>query len=157
MSKSTLWKKLERTVANDIEGRVVKGSGSQLHAKGDVRSDVWLVECKSSVKDKVQVDFGWIAGIINHAKEIGHDWALAVGPNVKYTEEYFVFVDEGMAQFILFASDYDIEDIEIQGEKSAAVPFGDIDILGGPWRVKGKPWLIMNRTDFIRLDQKLRS
>lgn len=39
-------KKQELSVADELEGSRVPGSGNQWHSKGDVQSDKFLVECK---------------------------------------------------------------------------------------------------------------
>jgi len=38
----------ERRAANDYGGHITPGSGNQWHSKGDVHSDKFIVECKST-------------------------------------------------------------------------------------------------------------
>jgi hypothetical protein len=42
----------EKGIARDTGGRRTPGSGSQEHAKGDVKEDEWLIEAKQTVSPR---------------------------------------------------------------------------------------------------------
>ena len=50
-------KRQESIVAKELSGRVQPASGALWGAKADVRSDLFLVECKTTAKDYYQLSF----------------------------------------------------------------------------------------------------
>ena len=42
----------EKSVAKAVKGDVIKNSGATMFQKGDVTTDNWLLECKTSTTDK---------------------------------------------------------------------------------------------------------
>lgn len=46
----------ERKAARDFGGSVTVASGNQWHSKGDVRTDNWLIECKTTTKDSYSLN-----------------------------------------------------------------------------------------------------
>jgi len=92
MSKKDLG--LEHLVESDIEGRYQPGSGCLWFAKGDVRNDTFLVECKASNSGVIRVKIDWIHTIRRYAKRENRDWVLAIAPTRTYTDRYCVVVEE---------------------------------------------------------------
>ena len=70
------WERLQRVVANAVGGEIVRGSGSGLHDKGDVRTDRLLIECKFTIKDDMTVKEEWIERVRAQAAP-DKIWALA--------------------------------------------------------------------------------
>ena len=86
--------KFERLVMVDTGGSWRPGSGCLWFAKGDVITDNFLIECKASNTGKLSVPVGWINKIRFHARDEKRQWALAVKPTMKYTDDYWVIVED---------------------------------------------------------------
>ena len=48
-------RKQEQKTAKEINGRATPASGSRWHSKGDIRSDKFLIECKTTTKDSYRL------------------------------------------------------------------------------------------------------
>lgn len=51
MNYKKISRKQEKSVADEVEGKTVIASGALWGFKGDVRTDKWLIECKTTEKD----------------------------------------------------------------------------------------------------------
>lgn len=62
-------RKMEEDVAKKLGGRVVANSGATLMYKGDVRTEDFLIECKTVMKPQtgLRVEKAWIEGIRKEA------------------------------------------------------------------------------------------
>ena len=52
------WERVEKIVANLIGGKRTPGSGNG-HVKGDIVSGQYMIECKTTIKDAIQVQCDW--------------------------------------------------------------------------------------------------
>ena len=54
MNKPTRWysNRQEKAVAKAVGGKQTANSGATAFSKGDVRTDRWLIECKTTCKEK---------------------------------------------------------------------------------------------------------
>lgn len=87
----------EKVVANVVGGRKQANSGAGTWQKGDVVSDVFLIECKThtDVKKSTAIKLEWLEKIREESLGMRKDaYALAFdfGPN---TERYYI-IDERM-------------------------------------------------------------
>jgi len=72
------WKKQERRVAKKVGGKVQPGSGSKDFAKGDIKEESFLVECKFTEKQSIRVELKWLKKISREAMAEGKIPALSV-------------------------------------------------------------------------------
>lgn len=64
----------EKRVAKSLGARLTPNSGAMRGAKGDAqleRNRSYLVECKSTVKDRLPVELGWLVKITHEALSTG--------------------------------------------------------------------------------------
>jgi len=108
MGKSTWWRKLRERWSLRHRGKVVARQRQQMHAKGDVMSPIWLVECKSSEDAVIRIEFSWIREIEAQATDEQKTYALAAMYDIKYSMDYCVFVDRTFEDFI----ECDVESVE---------------------------------------------
>lgn len=145
MSNHSTGKWLEHVVASDIGGRLQPGSGCLPFAKGDVINDIFLVECKASIRDGIRIPYEWILKIKHHAQCHERLWALAVGPRMQYTDNYYVLVPEEM-----------IEDATGYPHGAAKGLTIEHKLPGeGPWIWRDTPWGMMTRIQFRDLNKSL--
>lgn len=89
--------KQEKAVAKALGGKQVSNSGATVFSKGDVRTDKFLVECKTCVEDKksFSIKKEWIEKNKEEAFAMRKPYqaiAFNFGPN---SENYYV-IDEKM-------------------------------------------------------------
>ena len=145
MSTHTTGKWLEHIVANDINGKFQPGSGCLPFAKGDVINDVFLVECKASLGMQIRVMHSWIWKIMRHASLHQKTWALAAGPRMKYTDNYYVIVPSTL-----------IEEPEEDYPGTSKSIIITQDFKGdGPWKWRNVQWGMMTRSQFQNLNRTL--
>lgn len=87
--------KQEKQVAKAVSGRQVANSGATAFAKGDVTTDLMLIECKTCVEEKksFSIKKEWLKKNKEEAFEMGKSYsalAFNFGPN---SENYYV-IDE---------------------------------------------------------------
>ena len=68
----------ERKVAVDIGGRTQPGSGNQWNAKGDVKSESLLIECKSTIHQSFTLKVDVLEKIEREAALAGREAVLQV-------------------------------------------------------------------------------
>lgn len=68
----------EERVARVVGGRRVPGSGASMFAKGDVRSEHFLVECKRTEHASLSLKKEWLDKISAEAATEGREPALAI-------------------------------------------------------------------------------
>lgn len=66
-----VWKKHEKDTEKDLKGKRTPGSGSRPHSKGDVSSDAYLTECKSTEKLSLSIKLAWLEKITREACNVG--------------------------------------------------------------------------------------
>lgn len=80
--KNESWERHEERVAQSIsQAKVVTGSGRSMYAKGDVKADEFLIECKFTNKRSLSIKGEWLAKITEEAQAIGKKPALAIQIN----------------------------------------------------------------------------
>ena len=95
-------KKQENTVAKTFGGQTQKNSGATLFAKGDVKLDSFLVECKTKTThaDSISIKKEWLEKNRAEALFVGKKYstlAFNFGPN----EENFYIIDEALFEQLL--------------------------------------------------------
>lgn len=78
MEEPEYWKIIETFVADRVLGRKTAGSGCGLREKGDVITEGFLIECKSTIKDHIQLKKEWIIKINAEAYSVDKIPALVV-------------------------------------------------------------------------------
>jgi hypothetical protein len=68
----------EERIAEVTGGRRVPGSGASLYARGDVKDDQYLWECKQTKHASLRVTWDWLAKITRQALAAGKRPALAI-------------------------------------------------------------------------------
>ena len=68
----------ERSLAKDLKGEVVKGSGSQDTYKGDVKTPHFLIEAKYTEKQSYSLHRQTIEKIRGEANDQNKEWAMAI-------------------------------------------------------------------------------
>lgn len=63
-----LWQKAEEMIAKYFEGKRVKASGALPGNKGDVKTDKYLIEVKSTGGNVIMVDVKWLLKINAEAR-----------------------------------------------------------------------------------------
>ena len=92
----------ENSVAKLIGGKTQPNSGATPYAKGDIKSDSWLIECKTSMtpKQSFSIKKEWLKLIREEAIQQGKmNYALAFnyGPN---QENYFILNEKKFKELI---------------------------------------------------------
>lgn len=86
----------EKNVANFLSGKVVAGSGSDKFAPGDVKTDKYLIECKTHVKETNIIEFQsshWDQ-IVSEAARCGRFPVLCVDNGTQKIETTFILTNE---------------------------------------------------------------
>lgn len=78
MKKKNHWDIFEEDVAVYFDGKVVRGSGRAPQHKGDVICDKFLIECKSTLKDRYSVTDGLLHKIALESIGKTRDWLFCV-------------------------------------------------------------------------------
>lgn len=68
----------EKRMSRILGGRSTPASGAMEGAKGDIDLDSVLMECKSTIRDSIQIKFSWLAKIAHEAQNVGKKPALSV-------------------------------------------------------------------------------
>jgi hypothetical protein len=68
----------EKRLARRIGGRQTPNSGAMVGAKGDVETDKFLIEAKSTIKLRLTLEHDWLAKIGMEALEAGKAPACAI-------------------------------------------------------------------------------
>lgn len=68
----------ENRVARKLGGRRQRGSGSSDYAKGDVKTENFLIECKQTEKKSLSVKGDWLSKITREAMASGKTPALSI-------------------------------------------------------------------------------
>ena len=90
-------KKQETAVANTVNGTRTKNSGATAFSKGDVNSDLFLIECKTKTKSSEQITIHkeWLDKNLKEALFMGKPYnalAFSFGPG----EENHYIIDEDL-------------------------------------------------------------
>lgn len=98
----TFSRKMEEDVAKKLGGQVVANSGATLMYKGDVRTDVMLVECKTVTKPQsgIRLEKNWIEQIRKQSLDCGKYYS-AVAVRFEPDGKNFYVIDEGTMQFLI--------------------------------------------------------
>lgn len=67
----------ESRVANKLNGHRQAGSGSSIYAKGDIKLDNFLIECKTTQNKSISIKKGWLSKITKEALAVQKDPALS--------------------------------------------------------------------------------
>ena len=70
--------KSEARIAKYMRARLSPASGAMVGAKGDARTEDFLIECKSTVAETMKLDLGWLVKIATEARAKGLDPALTI-------------------------------------------------------------------------------
>lgn len=81
----------ENRVASNLGGKRQRGSGASDYAKGDVKTDDFLVECKQTEKKSLSVKGKWLSKITREAMAAGKTPALSI--EIKGIEDRLVEQD----------------------------------------------------------------
>ena len=105
----------EKTIARNLGGSVVGGSGSTPYSLGDVRTKHILIEAKTSVTPKrsYSVKLEVIEKLRKEAVEMGKYYcalAFNFGPN---TENMYV-IDEDLMRYLIQKLDEDFENCDLR-------------------------------------------
>ena len=92
----------EKAVANILKGKPTPNSGATNYIKGDVKSNMWLIECKTCMTNKqsFSIKKDWLKGIQEEAKQQGKiNYALAFnyGPN---QENYYILTEKKFKEIL---------------------------------------------------------
>lgn len=68
----------ENRVATKLGGKRQRGSGSSDYAKGDVKTERFLIECKQTEKKSLSVKGEWLSKITREAMAAGKTPALSI-------------------------------------------------------------------------------
>lgn len=90
-------KKQETAVANTVNGKRTKNSGATAFSKGDVNSDLFLIECKTKTQPSEQITIHkeWLDKNLKEALFMGKPYsalAFSFGPG----EENHYIIDEDL-------------------------------------------------------------
>lgn len=88
----------EKAVAKKLNGRVQPNSGATAFAKGDVKTDDWLIECKTKTtsSDSMSIKKSWLEKNMHEALFLGKQYsalAFNFGPNEK---NYYIIDEDTM-------------------------------------------------------------
>ena len=91
----------EKAVAKAVSGKKVANSGATAFNKGDVTTDLFLIECKTCVEEKksFSIKKEWLKKNKEEAFEMGKSYSALVfnfGPN---SENYYV-IDEKLFKLL---------------------------------------------------------
>ena len=98
MNTSRIGHKLEKILADDIDGQFTPGSGCLPFAKGDITSDRFLIECKASERGIIRITLKWVYTIMQYAADRSKTWGLAMSPDVRYTDNYLIILPAGVVE-----------------------------------------------------------
>ena len=92
----------EKAVAKELNGRVQPNSGATAFAKGDVKTDDWLIECKTKTtpSDSTSIKKSWLEKNMHEALFLGKPYnalAFNFGPNEK---NYYIIDEDTMSLLI---------------------------------------------------------
>ena len=65
------WKETEKRLAKEVKGKRVAGSGSHWSSKGDVRTDTFLFEVKTTEHNSYAVGLKTLNKIIRESQNVG--------------------------------------------------------------------------------------
>ncbi|MFA4971182.1 MAG: hypothetical protein WC683_01120 [bacterium] len=86
----------EHRVARVMRGHRNRGSGASMYAKGDVRAEDFLTECKRTEHASLYVKKAWLDKIAREAAAAGKEPALAIeiagGPNDAHGERDWIMI-----------------------------------------------------------------
>lgn len=68
----------EERIAKETGGRRVPGSGASLYARGDVKTEDYLIEAKQTEYSSIRVTWSWLAKITRQALAAGKRPALVI-------------------------------------------------------------------------------
>ena len=93
--------KQEKQVAKAVNGKQTANSGATAFSKGDVKNDLFLIECKTCMEDKqsFSIKKEWLEKNKEEAFAVGKDYsalAFNFGPNSK---NYYV-IDEKLFKLL---------------------------------------------------------
>ena len=74
----TSWERQESRIARETGGKQQRGSGSSDYAKGDVKGEKFLIECKFTQKKSLSVKGDWLKKITKEAHAQDKYPALAI-------------------------------------------------------------------------------
>lgn len=86
----------EKNISNFLSGTVVAGSGSDKFAPGDVKTDKYLIECKTHIKEVAVVEFvssHWDQ-IVAEAARCGRFPVLCVDNGTQKIENTFILTNQ---------------------------------------------------------------
>ena len=81
----------ENRVASRLGGKRQRGSGASDYAKGDVKTDNFLIECKQTEKKSLSIKGEWLSKITREAMAAGKTPALSI--EIKGVEDRLVEQD----------------------------------------------------------------
>ena len=95
-------RKQEEQVAKIVSGKVVANSGAAMFVAGDVQTDDYLFECKTSMKEvsSMSIKKEWLTKIKQEAFSKNKSSGIVVfnfGPD---TKNYFIIDEELMRKFL---------------------------------------------------------
>lgn len=95
-------RRMEEDVAKKLGGRVVANSGATLMYKGDVRTDDFLIECKTVMKPQVGITLKkeWLTEIRKQAIAEGKYYS-AVAVRFEPDGKNYYVIDEGTMQYLI--------------------------------------------------------
>ena len=96
--------KQEKAVAKAVGGKQVANSGATPFSKGDVRTDNFLIECKTCMSEKqsFSIKREWIDKNREEAFAMGKDYsAICFNFGEKYNVENFYVIDEKLFKVLV--------------------------------------------------------
>lgn len=95
-------KKQEKSVAKTIGGKTTANSGATPYSKGDVRSEKFLIECKTKTSDSqsISVKKEWIEKNKQEMVFMGKDYS-AIAFNFGPGQENYYIIDELLFQELI--------------------------------------------------------
>jgi hypothetical protein len=98
----------EHRVADHVKGKRQRGSGASVYAKGDVKHESFLIECKKTIHASLSVKGAWLDKITKEAQASGKEPALAIeiqGMDSNFAERDWVAVPMSVFKRLLEQSD----------------------------------------------------
>lgn len=81
----------ENLVAEICGGRVQPGSGSSIYAKGDVKTQDYLIECKRTDKRSIGLKVDWLEKITEEARTAGKRPMMSLEfEDTRYEQQWFL-------------------------------------------------------------------
>lgn len=137
----------ERKVAKELNGRVTPASGALDCAKGDVRSDTFLVECKTTSKDFYSLSFNTWYKISSEAIKDGLRIPIMCIDLKDGEKRFAVFCNYDF--FSLLPNSFDYPPINITSKSFRIKDEGKVQWLP-PRTPKSTYLVIMNWETFVR-------